>query len=141
MEGSVVDLSRYRLERAKDDLKTARDNFNEGSYRASVNRSYYAIFHALRAITALDQFDSGKHSGIIAYVNQHYVKTGIFDKSFSKIVDSAFRLREKADYEDFFVVAIDVAGKQIEKAEQLIGALELYLESRWESGNGEGEKQ
>lgn len=141
MEGSVVDLSRYRLERAKDDLKTARDNFNEGSYRASVNRSYYAIFHALRAITALDQFDSGKHSGIIAYVNQHYVKTGIFDKSFSKIVDSAFRLREKADYEDFFVVAIDDAGKQIEKAEQLIGALELYLESRWESGNGEGEKK
>ena len=141
MEGSVVDLSRYRLERAKDDLKTARDNFNEGSYRASVNRSYYAIFHALRAITALDQFDSGKHSGIIAYVNQHYVKTGIFDKSFSKIVDSAFRLREKADYEDFFVVAIDDAGKQIEKAEQLIGALELYLESRWESSNGEGEKE
>ena len=83
IDGCVADLSKYRLERAKDDLKTARDNYNEGSYRASVNRSYYAIFHSLRAITALDQFDSGKHSGIIAYVNQHYVKKGIFDKSFS----------------------------------------------------------
>ena len=85
IDGCVADLSKYRLERAKDDLKTARDNYNEGSYRASVNRSYYAIFHSLRAITALDQFDSGKHSGIIAYVNQHYVKKGIFDKSFPRL--------------------------------------------------------
>ena len=84
MEGSIVDLSKYRLERAREDFKTANDNFVEGSYRASVNRSYYAIFHALRAITALDQFDSGKHSGIMAYVNQHYVKKGVFDKAFSK---------------------------------------------------------
>ena len=80
--GSVTDLSRYRLERAREDLKTAGDNLREGSYRASVNRSYYAIFHALRSITALDGFDSGKHSGIIAYINQNYVKTGVFDRRF-----------------------------------------------------------
>ena len=101
MEGSVTDLSKYRLARAREDYETARKNYEDGSLRASVNRSYYAIFHALRSITALDQFDSGKHSGIIAYINVHYVKTGIFDKAFSKMVDSAFRLREKADYDDF----------------------------------------
>ena len=58
MDGSLIDLSKYRLERAREDLQTARDNFENGSYRASVNRSYYAIFHALRAVTALDDFDS-----------------------------------------------------------------------------------
>ena len=97
MEGSVTDLSKYRLIRAKEDLETAKRNYADRSLRASVNRSYYAIFHALRSIAALDQFDSGKHSGIIAYINMRYVKTGIFDKSFSKHVDTAFRLREKAD--------------------------------------------
>ena len=131
MDGSVTDLSKYRLETAKDDLATAKKNFEDASYRASVNCSYYAIFHALRAITALDQFDSGKHSGIIAYVNQHYVKSGIFDKEFSKLIDSAFRLREKADYEDFFVVAIEDARKQIEKAETVIDIVEEYARSRW----------
>lgn len=131
MDGSVIDLSKYRLEKAKEDLETARMNFSEKSYRASVNRSYYAIFHALRAITALDQFDSGKHSGIIAFVNQNYVKTGAFDKSFSKLVDSAFRLREKADYEDFYIVAIEDAQRQIEKAEAVISTVEQYLAGRW----------
>lgn len=132
MDGSITDLSRYRLEKAKEDLRTAKANFAEKSYRASVNRSYYAIFHALRAITALDRFDSGKHSGIIAFVNQNYVKTGIFDRSFSKMVDSAFRLREKADYEDFYVVAIEDAARQIDKAEAVIETVERYVSSRWE---------
>lgn len=131
MDGSVTDLSKYRLDKAKEDLATAKANFAVKSYRASVNRSYYAIFHALRAITALDQFDSGKHSGIIAFVNQNYVKTGIFDKSFSKLVDSAFRLREKADYEDFYVVAIEDAQRQIEKAQVVIAAVEQYVQTRW----------
>lgn len=85
MEGSVIDLSGYRLEKAKEDLETAEENLKTGKLRASVNRSYYAVFHALRAITALDHFDSGKHSGIIAYFNQHYVKAGIFDKEISKM--------------------------------------------------------
>ncbi len=131
MEGSITDLSKYRIETAKDDLATARKNFEDARYRASVNRSYYAIFHALRALTALDQFDSGKHSGIIAFVNHKYVKTGVFDKEFSKLIDSAFRLREKADYEDFYVVAIEDAQKQIEKAETVIKMVEDYLQSRW----------
>ena len=131
MDGSVKDLSKYRMAKAKEDLATARRTFDDGSYRASVNRSYYAIFHALRAITALDQFDSSKHSGIIAYINQHYVKTGIFDRTFSKYIDSAFRLREKADYEDFYVVAIEDARQQIEKAEELIGIAETYLSTKW----------
>ncbi|MBO4914784.1 MAG: HEPN domain-containing protein [Oscillospiraceae bacterium] len=133
MDGSVTDLSKYRLETAKDDLATAKKNFEDARYRASVNRSYYAIFHALRALTALDQFDSGKHSGIIAYVNQHYVKEGIFDKSFSKLIDSAYRLREKADYEDFYIVAIEDARKQIEKAETVIEAVEKYVQARWDA--------
>ena len=131
MEGSIIDLSGYRLKRAKEDLKTAHDNYKEESYRASVNRSYYAIFHALRSVTALDGFDSRKHSGVIAYINQNYVKTGVFDKQLSKMVDSAFRLREKSDYDDFYVVSNDEAEKQLQTAEAVVGVVEKYVTRRW----------
>lgn len=133
MEGSVNDLSKYRLNRAKEDLETARDNLTGGKYRASVNRSYYALFHALRAVTALDHFDSGKHSGIIAFFNQHYVKTGVFTKELSKMIDSSYRLREKADYDDFFLVARDDAEQQLEKASHIVQIIEQYVNSRVES--------
>lgn len=133
MDGSVKDLSRYRLERAYEDLNTAKHNLDDSSLRASVNRSYYAIFHALRALTAIDHFDSSKHSGIIAFVNQHYVKTGQFDREFSKAVDSAFRLREKADYEDFYIVAEEEAQDQLKKAEYIVATVENYINKQWET--------
>lgn len=36
-------LCRYRLERAEDDLLTAEYNHRSGFYKASINRSYYAM--------------------------------------------------------------------------------------------------
>jgi len=130
MEGSLTDLSGYRMAKAKEDLDTAEENLENGKYRASVNRSYYAVFHALRAVTALDRFDSGKHSGIIAYFNQHYVKSGIFDKEISKMIDSCYRLREKADYDDFFLAAKEDAVMQLDKARRIICTVEAYLTTK-----------
>lgn len=127
MESSVIQLSQYRLGRAKEVFHDSEVLLNA----SSVNRSYYAIFHALRAVTALDGFDSSKHSGVIAYINREYVKTKIFDKRLSKILDTAFRIREKADYDDFFVVSYEVAKEQFEKAAEVIDIMEAYLMQRW----------
>lgn len=132
MEDSVKQLSQYRFIKAQEAFCDAEMLLQQRSFAASVNRSYYSIFHALRSVTALDKFDSSKHSGVIAYINRQYVKTGIFDKRLSKILDTAFRLREKADYDDFFVVSYDAAKEQIQKAEEVINMVEPYLKQKWE---------
>ena len=131
MEGSVIDLSKYRLQSAEENLVASKTLLNAEQYKSSVNRSYYALFHALRAVTALDGFDSSKHSGIIAFFNRTYVKEGIFDKSLSKYIDVSFRLREKADYQDFVVITKEQAEEQYNKAEQLIRVVKPYLEEQW----------
>ena len=131
MEGSMIDLSKYRFDTAVDELDTSKELLKSQKYKASVNRSYYAIFHALRAVTALEDFDSSKHSGIIAFFNKTYVKEGIFDKEISKLIDTAYRLREKADYQDFYVVSKEQAEEQIAKAEKVINTIKPYIEERW----------
>ena len=133
MEGSVKDLSQYRFASAKENLEAATLLLQAGQYKSSVNRSYYAVFHGLRAVTALDQFDSSKHSGVIAYFNRTYVKEEIFNKSISKQIDTCYRLREKADYQDFFIVSKDMAQEQLEKATAIIRMLEPYLIRKWDS--------
>jgi len=70
-------------------------------YDGSVNRSYYAIFNAVRSVLALLRTDSRSHSGVISFFDRYFVKTGIFDKRFSKIVHAAFDTRQDNDYEDF----------------------------------------
>lgn len=131
MEGSLIDLSKYRLDTALENLEDAKLLFTENKYKSAVNRSYYAVFHCLRAILALDGFDSSKHSGIIAYFNRNYVKSGVFNKEFSKLIDTTYRLREKADYEDFYVVSKGDATKQVEKAERVVSEVQKYCKQKW----------
>lgn len=46
-------------------------------------------------------------------------------------IDKAFHLREKADYEDFYIIAIDDVKRQIENAESVIAIIESYVKTRW----------
>lgn len=127
MQPEQMQLSKYRMDRAREDLQTAKINFENGMYKGAVNRSYYAIFHAIRAINILDGFDASEHSSVIAHFNQFYVHTGEFDKKTYKIIDSAYRIREKCDYSDFFIVSKEEAEEQYRKAAEFIECVEEYF--------------
>ncbi|MBR3273062.1 MAG: HEPN domain-containing protein [Clostridia bacterium] len=94
-------LSTARLDLAFDCLNTAKVNRDIGDYRAAANRSYYAIFHAMRAVLALDEVDMSKHSGIMAEFRRRYLKTEILDRKLSATITQAFEVRNASDYDDF----------------------------------------
>lgn len=48
------------------------------------------------------------------------------------MIDTAFRLREKADYQDFVVISREQAQEQLEKAENIINVLKAFLMKKWE---------
>lgn len=120
-------LCRYRLERAKEDLLAAQVNLDSGLFKASINRSYYAIFHSIRAVNILDGFDASKHSSVIAHFNQYYVHTGEFERGSYKIIDGAYRIREKCDYSDFFLVSREEASVQFERAQIFVKTVGDYI--------------
>lgn len=130
MAGSLTVLSAHRFKRAKEELSTAELLLYNTNFRSSINRSYYAIFHAIRAINALDGFDSSKHSGVISHFNQEYVKTGIFQKEASKIIRNASELREQADYEDFYEATQEEAFDVFDQASLFIATVEKYLQDQ-----------
>ena len=128
--GSLKALSAHRYGRAKEELQAAELLLKNANYRSSINRSYYSIFHAIRAVNALDGFDSSKHSGVIAHFNQEYVKTGLFERRASKIIRNASELREQADYEDFYEATQEEATEVFVQASQFISAVESYLRQK-----------
>ncbi|MBI5874487.1 MAG: HEPN domain-containing protein [Deltaproteobacteria bacterium] len=121
-------LIAYRLDTAKEKLKSAIDLLENGDYKDSVSRSYYAIFTAARALLATKQLDSSKHSGVIALFNQHFVKTGIISREASKWIEQAKNFRERADYGDFFVVSKEEADAQIQSAKKFIAEMENVIQ-------------
>ena len=130
MESRKKDLCLYRIEKAKDDLKVAKLLFEKNHYSQSMNRSYYAIFHITRALLALDEFDTRKHSGIIAYFNREYIARGILDKRYSKIIKGAEKMRNRSDYDDFYIVSKDDTKQQLENAEQFVEKLEEFIRNK-----------
>lgn len=122
-----ITLSELRLEKAKECLADAALLAENGSYKSLSNRSYYAVFHAMRAVLALDAFDTKKHSGVIAEFQKRYIKIGVFDKEMSFIVRSLFLARNNSDYDDFFILAKEDALKQYENAVRFVNAIEEYL--------------
>ena len=86
-------------------LEAAKENLKIGQYKTALNRSYYAVFHAMRAANILRGFDSSKHSGVIAFFTKEFLKTEYMDRKLSFIIKSSSLLREKSDYDDFLLQA------------------------------------
>ena len=123
-------LSGLRMEHSEECIKAAKNLLLSENYKSAVNRSYYAVFHAMRAVLALDGFDSKRHSGIIAEFRRRYIKAGIFDSSLSKTISILFDLRTDSDYDDFFIISKSDAARQTSKAEEFVSAIKEYLDNK-----------
>jgi len=80
MDKRNLELARYRLERAKQDLKDTDLLYKNNSLLSANNRAYYAIFHAIQAVLAIEKVDFRRHKDVIAYFNKNYINTEIFLK-------------------------------------------------------------
>lgn len=130
MERSVEDLAKYRFDSSIEALEDAKIMLEAGRYKNTLNRAYYSVFHGMRAVNALDGFDSSKHSGVIAFFNQHYVKENFFPREASKLIKVMSEKRERADYLDFFVASRKDAEEQIQRAELFAKWVEEYLRNK-----------
>ena len=126
---SLYDLSRYRLQKANEMLASARRDMDAYDYASANNRAYYCIFHAMRAVLALDNEDYQKHSAVIARFSQKYIKTGIFPGEFGKLISNASLIRNRSDYEDFYLCTQEDTEKLLRDAEQFLQQISVYLSS------------
>ncbi len=127
MDNERKALAEYRLEQAEICMNSARVLTEAGDYKGAANRSYYAVFHCMRSILALDGQDFAKHSGVSAYFRKEYIKTGIFDVEYSDIIKEAFDIRSDSDYDDFFVVSRSDVEEQIQNAKKFYEAVKAYV--------------
>jgi len=124
---TVNGFAKYRLERAKQDLSDAEFSYKHRRYLNANNRAYYAIFHAIKAVLATERIDFKKHKDVLAYFNQHYVKTEIFPRMISKKISQANKVREDSDYDDEYSPSYEKTEQQIETARELIDLVKKYL--------------
>lgn len=120
-------LSDYRLKRAKELIDVSEELLENNHLKDSINRSYYAMFSALKSVLALDGFDSKKHFGVISEFRKSYIKTGKLPEEYSKYIGIAFEIRNSSDYDDMYIVAREDAVQQLEHAKELVEAIDGFI--------------
>lgn len=135
MDKERADLSVYRLETAKQCIISAKALIEISDYKGAANRSYYAIFHCMRSILALNSIDFSKHSAVAAYFRKEYIKTGIFDVSMSDIISEAFDIRSDSDYNDYFFISKKEVEEQVLNAQYFYEKVEDYVVAQIQADN------
>ena len=128
--GTKEDLSLHRLKTAKEALKAAKILFDADEYKGSNNRAYYAIFHAVNAVHALEGTGYKRHKDAIANFNKQYVKTEIFPRTMGRKIGEAEEIRHASDYDDFYIASKEEAERQVAVADEFIQMVEEYIKEK-----------
>ncbi len=108
---------------AKEDLLVAQHDL-EISARSAASRAYYAAFHAVSALFALEEKTFSKHSAIESAVHRELVKTKRWFKELGAAYSKLCKLRTTSDYNVQENVNSEEAEAAIETAR---GILEVVL--------------
>jgi len=92
----LIELSKLRLENAKKLLVSSKTLIDAKDYKSSANRSYYAVFNAMRACLALLKIDHKRHSGVMSDFRLHYIKNGKLKTELSDIITVCLKFATKA---------------------------------------------
>ena len=130
MDNRQKDLCDYRISQAEDSLKAAKISYENGLFKDSINRSYYASFYAIKAVLALEGIDFKRHKDAIGYFNKSYVATDKFSRVLGRKIGMLKQLREKSDYDDFFLAGKKDAEIQLETAGLMVSEVKRFAADR-----------
>jgi len=114
---------------ASEDLAAARDNLRFGHLRAAVSRAYYAMFYATTALLGSRGLWRSKHQGLIAAFGEQFVKPGLIEPQYGRILHDAFEARLDSDYGPNPDLNESSAQQLLSNAESYVARLAQILES------------
>lgn len=116
-------LIQYRLTKAQEVFKEATDVANLGHWNLTVNRLYYAVFHACSSLLLTKGHTARTHSGVIHLILLEFVKTNILTKDEGVLISTLFNMRNTGDYDDLFDWTEDEVVPLIEPVKSLLRKL------------------
>jgi uncharacterized protein (UPF0332 family) len=87
------------IDKSGRNIKVAEKLIKDNELEIAVSRLYYAMFYCAEALLLSKNLSFSSHKAVIVNFGKEFVKTGIFDEKFHKVLQNAFEDRQEADYE------------------------------------------
>ena len=110
----------YWVEKAGEDLASARDNFKSGRYQNAVRDAYFACFHAFSSVLIKEGKTFKKHKEVRSMLHRDFIRTKKIDRSWGKHYDWLFDNRHKADYRPLIQFHADQVKEIVEESEAFV---------------------
>lgn len=101
------------------------------SYDSAISRAYYALFYFGEAMLLTEGIVTSSHQGLSVMFSKHFVKTGLIEVDYGRIVSNVFRKRQLSDYDFSTEVSEAVADEALKDVAEFIDMAKAYLR-----GNG-----
>ena len=95
---SQEEFVEYWLQKAMQDLESARDNLKAVRLQNAVRDAYFACFHAFSAVLLKEGRSFRRHKEVRSALHRDYIKTKKIGVEWGKHYDWLFDNRQKADY-------------------------------------------
>lgn len=123
------ELAHYRLKQAAESLEEAEFLMSgKMSPRSIINRAYYAMFYAVLALLVNEPYASSKHTGVLAFFNKNFIKSGLLPEALGRSLNKAFELRQRGDYREYIEMTHEQVAPFIGEARSFIAAVRAHLD-------------
>ena len=116
------------LQNAEETLSAANILVREGFVRDAASRAYYAIFYIAEALLNEKGLNFKKHGAVHGAFAQHYVKTGLMDAKYHKLLTRSFSQRMLGDYDEVVRFGPDEVTEIINQARDFLRAAKEFLQ-------------
>ena len=110
----------YRVEKAHTALSEIKSVLSMKVWGMIANRMYYALYYAASALLINDAHAVNTHKGVMALINQYYVKTGSLSKDDGRLFANIFAFRQGSDYDDFIDASEEDIMQYLPQVEALV---------------------
>jgi hypothetical protein len=117
-----LSAARQHLALAREALNAARLLRDSGLPRSSIDRAYYAAFHAASALLASVGIYPGTHDGVIAMLSLHFVRPGALPGTADKDLQHLYNQRLIADYKGYLDQDVGEAQACVQTAEAVLAS-------------------
>lgn len=114
--------AQQHAELAQEALKAAELLLEHQLARSSIDRSYYAAFHAASPLLAGKGIFAGRDDGVIAMVSLHFVKPGAMPRDAARKLQGLYDQRLIADYKGYLEQDAGDAGGCLADAKAFVSA-------------------
>ena len=123
MESARLELARWELAAAMDELKSFAANVGARVPRKALGSLYYTAFHLVQTLLASRGVSARTHNGVQVAFALHFVKPGTVSKASAKALSELQAVRERADYQVGLAYDADDVRRHLETAAPLIEEL------------------